>query len=500
MAKRVLLAGLYHESHTFLDGVTPLEAFALRRGAALLAERGGASPLSGALEVAERCGWQVVPAVDLRSGPGATAADEVLETFWREIEACVRGAEALDGVFLVLHGAMVTESQADVEGEVLERLRALPSIKEVPVGGILDLHANVSERLAALGDCFLAYRENPHADAKQASADAARLLDRLMTSGERPRTVRAQPAVLWPPTGTATAEDPMRALEAQARALESASPELLAVNVFAGFSYADVPHAGPAFTAVTLGDAQDAQRKLQELCGEATRRRAEGIPQESSVAKVMAALATLPPPGAPGFRGPAVIAEPSDNIGGGAPGDGTGLLRAFVEHRVEGAAVALCDPHAVKKLAALSAGTRAELALGGRGSRFDAGPLKLSVELLTLSDGRFGLEDPQSHLASMSGGRFEMGPCAVVRHAGVTILLTSRPTPPFDLGQWRSQGLAPEGFFALGVKAAVAHRRAYDGIAGAHFRVATPGPCPGNLAALPYRRLRQAVFPVTKGS
>lgn len=496
MAKRVLLAGLYHESHTFLDGVTPLEAFALRRGDELLAERGGASPLSGVLGVAEACGWQVVPAVDLRAGPGPTAADEVLETCWRELEACVRGAGVLDGVFLVLHGAMVTESHADVEGELLARLRGLPSIKEAPAGGILDLHANVSERLAALGDCFLAYRENPHADAKQAAADAARLLDRLMTSDERPKIVRAQPAVLWPPTGTATAEDPMRALEAQARALEAASPELLAVNVFAGFSYADVPHAGPAFTAVTLGDAQDARRKLQGLCDEATRRRAEGIPQEASVAEMLAALEKFPRPGAPGFRGPAVVAEPSDNIGGGAPGDGTGLLRAFVEHRVADTAVALCDPLAVDKLAALSAGARVELALGGRGSRFDAGPLKLSVELRSLSDGRFELEDPQSHLASMSGGRFEMGPCAVVRHAGVTILLTSRPTPPFDLGQWRSQGIAPKGLFALGVKAAVAHRRAYDAVASAHFRVATPGPCPGNLSALPYRRVRRPIFPL----
>lgn len=500
MAKRVLLAGLYHESHTFLDGVTPLEAFALRRGDELLAERGGASPLSGALEVAGACGWQVVPAADLRAGPGATAADEVLETCWRELEACVRNAGALSGVFLVLHGAMVTESHVDVEGELLARLRGLPALKDTPVGGILDLHANVSERLAALGDCFLAYRENPHTDAKQAAADAARLLDRLMTSGERPETVRAQPALLWPPAGTATAEDPLRALEAQARALEAASPGLLAVNVFAGFSYADVPHAGPAFTAVTLGDAKDARRKLRTLCDEAVRRRAEGVPAESSCAEVMAALARLPRPGAPGFRGPAVIAEPSDNIGGGAPGDGTGLLRAFVEHRVADAAVALCDPRAVEKLAALSEGTRAELALGGRGSRFDAGPLKLSVELRSLGGGRFELEDPHSHLASMSGGRFEMGPCAVVRHEGVTILLTSRPTPPFDLGQWRSLGLAPEKFFALGVKAAVAHRRAYDPIAGAHFRVATPGPCPGNLAALPYRRLRRGVYPVTKGS
>src|SRR6202012_6284959 len=90
--------------------------------------------------------------------------------------------------------------------------------------------------------------------------------------------------------------------------------------------------------------------------------------------------------------------------------------------------------------------------------------------LLSRSDGFFRLEDLQSHLASMSGSTFDMGPCAVVKVSGGTVLITSRKTPPFDLGQFRSQGLQPETFTIIGVKAAVAHRQAYDPIArGSHF-------------------------------
>ena len=50
----------------------------------------------------------------------------------------------------------------------------------------------------------------------------------------------------------------------------------------------------------------------------------------------------------------------------------------------------------------------------------------------------------------MSGVRIEMGPCAVVRHGGVTILLTAKKTPPFDLGQLRSQGIEPESLSVIG--------------------------------------------------
>jgi microcystin degradation protein MlrC len=96
----------------------------------------------------------------------------------------------------------------------------------------------------------------------------------------------------------------------------------------------------------------------------------------------------------------------------------------------------------------------------------------------------------------MYGAHIDMGPCAVVRHAGVTILLTSRKTPPFDLGQWRSQGIDPERLSVIGVKAAVAHRRAYDPIAKASYTVDTPGPCASNLRLLPFQRIRRPVFPL----
>ena len=89
-----------------------------------------------------------------------------------------------------------------------------------------------------------------------------------------------------------------------------------------------------------------------------------------------------------------------------------------------------------------------------------------------------------------------MGPSVVVEAGGVTILLSSRKTPPFDLGQFRSQGIHPEALKAIGVKAAVAHRRAYDRIAKGSFTVATPGPCTSKIAGLPYTRLRGPVFPI----
>ena len=488
---RVLIAGLFHETHTFLAGITGLASFEVRLGDELLACAGDASPLGGVLAAAKSFGWTVLPTADFRASPSATVADEVVETFWREFRQRAEPElkRGVDGIFLVLHGAMVSASLPDVEGELLARLRALPGAAGVPVFGVFDLHANFSPAMAQHTNCLVAYRENPHTDGRESAVRAAGLLQRCLTTGQVPRLVFAQVPVVWPPTGTGTASEPMRGLEALARRIESGGSSIWSASVVAGFSFADTHDTGVSFLVSTTGNDAEARAALDELCALALRTQALGNVTEPPVDEVLATLTPAPP-------GLTVLVEPSDNIGGGAPGDGTGLLRAMLKHRLPNCAIAINDPEAVAQLASLALGTRVTLAIGGKGSRLDAGPVSLEVELLSRRAGRFQLVDKQSHLASMCGDAFDMGPCAVVRHGEVTILLTSRKTPPFDLGQWRSQGLEPKDFSFIGVKAAVAHRRAYDGIAARMLWVDTPGPCTSNLRALPYRRLRRPVFPL----
>jgi microcystin degradation protein MlrC len=491
MAKRVLFAGLFHETHTFLEGTTGLRDFQVLRGAEMLRCAGDSSPLGGALESAQQFGWEILPTVDFRASPGALVEDEVMETFWREF---LRQAEpqlhrGVDAIYLVLHGAMVTQSLDDVEGELLSRIRSLPGAAKRPVFGVFDLHANFTQRMAELANCLVAYRENPHTDGRQAAQDAAALLQRSLTTGQMPRMFWQHPPIMWPPTGTGTASEPMKSLETLARHLETELPEIWAANVAAGFAFADTTETGVSFSVATVGSGENARLALGRLCALALELKGQGNVIEPPVEGVMRALSPLPP-------GLTVLVEPSDNIGGGAPGDGTGLLRALVQHRIANSAIAINDAQAVQRLGSLTIGTKAALPIGGKGSRLDAGPLTLEVELVSRGDGRFELEDKQSHLASMAGDRFDMGQCAVVRHGGLTILLTSIQTPPFDLGQWRSQGIEPAKLSVIAVKAAVAHRRAYDGIAARMLWVGTPGPCISDLRSLPYRKVRRPIFPL----
>ena len=491
MTRRVLLAGLVHETHTFLREVTPWESFEVALGDRILAKAGDQSPMDGFLEVAKSEGWTVVPTIDIRAFPSGTVEDAVFERFWREFEARARPelAAGLDAVFLVLHGAMATQSLEDPEGEFLERLRALPGAGRLPVFAVFDLHGNISARMCALASGLVAYRRNPHTDAKEAAARATALLARCLREGSMPRTHWCRVPIIWAPPGTGTQTDPMLALESLADRIEAADPQIWAYNIAAGYSFADTRDTGVSLSVVSPASASGVRAHLEAGARLAWDLRELGNVRYPAVDPVVRKLDRSP-------SGPIILVEPADNIGGGAPGDGTGILRALLQHDLGPSLVVINDPDSVSRLASTPIGGGARLAIGGKGWELDPGPVDAEATLVSRSNGAFTLENKRSHLASMKGIHQEMGPCAVVRIRGTTVLLTSLKTPPFDLGQLRSQGIEPRDFAVIGVKAAVAHRAAYDPIASASFFVDTPGPCSSDVSSFRFRRLRRPVFPL----
>jgi microcystin degradation protein MlrC len=491
MHTTILIAGLSLEAHSFVPYRTTLDMFDILRGEALWTTVGDRSTVAGAMETARACGWNAMPLLSMVGGAGGMATDDAVEAFWREFEQGARAALAagpVHGIWLNLHGAMCSDGLDDVEGELLRRIRAIDGLGEIPIGGVLDLHGNITTAMCGPNTCMVAYRHNPHTDGKEAAIDSARILDRIARSGERCVTVFEHPPLILHPTATGTADEPMRTFEAMARDIEQRHPDILAVNVFGGFAYSDLPETGVSFTAVTVGDPAVAQAELRALSDFAMQNKHYADPVGISVEQAIAKLAGH-------ANGPVVFVEPADNIGGGAPGDLTIVLDALIRHTVQNAGVVIADAEAVAQTHALRPGESAQLTIGGKSGALGGRTLALTCAFVSRSDGKFRLEDPHSH-AAVNGLDEDMGPCAVVRHGGVTILLTSKPTAPFDLAQWRSQGIAPESLYVIGVKAAVAHRQAYSPIQKASYTLNTVGPCAPDLRQLPYKRVARPVYPL----
>ena len=496
MSHRVLLAALFHETHTFLTSSTPLSAFQQRSGEQLFETRGDGSPLAGVLKVADEADWSVIPIIDLRATPGGIVEDSVFDHFWSTFEMVggpLLSRGEIDGIYLVLHGAMVTQSLPDVEGELISRIRQLSGAESIPICGILDLHGNISQQTIEQTQGLIAYRNNPHTDAYETAERAARLLDRILTTGKQPVSVWGQPPVMWPPTGTGTADDPMRTLELMSREIENAHADIAAVNVMGGFAFADTPDTGVSFAAVTFGDAEFARAEVQRLVEWSIEHQADGNKIDRPLTECLSEIRDDVEAG----RTPVIVVEPADNIGGGAPGDTTELLRYLLAEQFTNSVCVINDPESVSQLSDRAIGDRVGLSIGARNSSAFCQPVAAECELVSRSDGRFDLEDINSHLASMCGVHINMGPCAVVKSGHVSILLTSKKTPPFDLGQLRSQGIIPEHCSVIGVKAAVAHRRAYDPITGTTYTVGTAGPCSSDVTTFPWMKIRKPIYPLS---
>jgi len=488
---KIFVSRLFHETNGFAPGRLSLGDFQYRSGSELFQATGDGSILGEVIGLAAKNDWTLVPSFDLSAAPGPMVSDEVVATALRHLDEDLPNAlqEGLDGVFLILHGAMVSESHDDVEGLLLSRVAYHLRDHRIPVAAVLDLHANVSPAMAEHANILVAYRCNPHTDAVEAGLRAVDLLIESIGNRTEFRTGLVEVPVIFPPTGTASATEPMRGLLAIARRHECA--QLPGISVCPGFALADTAFTGLTFQLVAEHSESGraaAHLAATELSAHARAHAGQGFPEEWSLDAAIS-------DGKLRSDFPTLIVEPADNIGGGSPGDATWVLEKFIDHEIQGAGVILAAPEAVRMLQSHPVGEEVAVTMGGKHPSMSGPALTLHVRILRHGNGTFDVEDKHSHIVSMRGTRIEMGPSTLVETRGITILLTTYPTAPMDLGQWRCMGVNPEEFRWIDIKAAVAHRQAYDRLSARSYSVSTPGPCTSDLTTLPYRKIRRPMFP-----
>jgi len=486
MTKRIAIGGFWHESNTFALARTTLEsfqAFDLSLGEDLMVRwRGRESEIDGFLRGAEDRLWTPVPLLTAWAWPQGPVTDEAFEFVGQELQRRLTEALPVDGVLLALHGAMVTERLADPEGALLQAVRQIlgPS---VPVVCTLDFHANVTPLMVGQADVLIGYDTYPHVDFRERGVEAARVMAGILSGKIAPAMALARPPLLPAPLKQFTGGSPMKEIMALAHRME-AEPGVVCISVFGGFAYADVPGAGFSVVAVTDGNGPEAKRKAEEIARAAWERRREFVASLPNAHEaVRAAIAEQ--------DGPVILVDIGDNIGGGTPGDGTLLLQELLLQRAAGALVVIADPEAVQR--AIQAGVRQEVAIevGGKSDRLHGDPVPVRGYVRLIADGLF------TNRGKMRDGiREDQGRTAVLDCAGVTLVLTERKMPPWNLQQMRILGIEPADLKIIVVKAAIAYRAAYEPIARRIIEVDTPGLTAADLSRLPYQRVRRPIFPL----
>ena len=102
-------------------------------------------------------------------------AHAVVEDFLGRTLEGIRGAGALDGVLLSLHGATVSDRSDDVCGDIVQAVRRAVGQKAA-IAVSLDLHGNVTRKMMENADFVCGYQTYPHLDLYEVGFRAARLL------------------------------------------------------------------------------------------------------------------------------------------------------------------------------------------------------------------------------------------------------------------------------------------------------------------------------------
>jgi microcystin degradation protein MlrC len=485
---KFLVAMMKHETNTFSPMPTPLSVFGSDGpvyGQGVAATYGGTNNAVAAfLDFAKARGAQAITPI----AASAVPSGRVERSAFEHIADCIVEAAAggCDAILLDLHGAMACEHHDDGEGELLRRLRAVAP--GVPIGAALDFHTNLTAAMVAHCDAMAGYRTYPHIDVYDTGARVARTIGRMLDGEAKPVMAWARRPILSHTLRHSPLREPMRSIMERANAAED-SGAVLNATVFGAFAHADIADAGMTAIVVADGDGARAQALADSLMDEAWEKRAGFVYKGTPLAAALARAKAL-------GDGPIILADHADNCFSGGTQDVMTVLaeamRMGFDNMVAGP---IRDPEAVAKLIAAGVGAEVTIDLGGKTDMPSIGlkgqPLRVTGRVRRITDGRWTITAPMA-----TGMRYDIGRTVVLDTGAVEILVSEKPTDPFDLGNYTHAGIDPTKKRFILLKSRQHFRAGLEPIARHIVEVDGPGVCTSDYALLPFKHVPRPIYPL----
>lgn len=488
MSFRVGIGGIVHETNTYATetfGPTGLDGFSRVSGEDIFnIHRGTRTCIGGMIDAASDIGAELVPLWWSSAQPSGTISAEAYRSMKDSLLAAIEAAGHLDALALDLHGAGVAEGAEDLEADLGVAIRELVG-PDLPIVVTLDLHGNISDAMAEVFDVMIGYHLYPHTDQWERGDEALRLLPRLRDGGLRPVAhVEHLPVLL--PTSTTDPGHPAADMNEVCRRLE-AQDGVVDCTVFHGFPFTDVPEVGVHVVVTTDGDEELARRTASAvgawIWDARERFRIENPTPDQAVRRAMELDGH-----------PVVINETNDNPGGGAPGDGTHLLRALIDQGATEAVFGfLCDPEVVAACHEAGVGQVIRIRLGGKHDKLHGETVETDAYVKCLTDGRFTMR------AMSAGSRVSMGRAVRIvlgdRRGGIDVIVTERRAQTFDDAIFRLHGIDVSEYKIVALKSSNHFRAGFRDVAAAIITADAPGLTTTRVEVFDHPRSARPLWP-----
>lgn len=476
---KLFIAGLDTETNTFSPMQTGLEAFSENLIAYGDATQKPLNCCSSQLfvwrDAAQKRSWRVVESLCAVAEPGGRTTRSVYEHFRKTILDDLKAAMPIDAVMLALHGACVADGYDDVEGDLISHIRALVGAN-IPIAVELDLHCHITDVMTTNASIIMTYKEYPHTDIETVAAQLFSLLANTLEGQIRPTmaTYDCRLVSIFHPH-----KAPLRGIVDRMKDMEG-QDGVLAVSFGHGFPWGDVADVGAKMLVVTDNDPDKAARIAEnfgrEIYNAREPMRGEYLTIDDALDRAIAIK-----------HGPVVLADVSDNAGGGAPGDSTFILRRILERGIENVASCLYwDPVAVRMCREAGKGAILDLRIGGKIGKVSGDPLDLTVKVRRVASGvtqHFG-PTPLS-----------IGDAVWVSAGSIDIVLNTVRTQTFHPESMSALGLDPSKKKIVVVKSSNHFRAGFEPIASDILYVGAPGALQPRFEDLPFTKLTKPYWP-----
>lgn len=437
------------------------------------------APLFVARQRAAQEGIELIEGSCFWAEPSAPVRQADYESIRDEILAELEAALPVDGVLLGLHGAMVAQGCDDCEGDLLERVRSLVGSKAV-IGVELDPHCHLTEKRARMADIIILFKEYPHTDFVERAEELVTLVTATIRGEIKPvmSLYDCRMDDLFP-----TSREPGRGFVNKMQSLEG-KDGVLSVSLGHGFTQGDVPEHGARVLVVT-NDAKAKGDALATQLGEEVReKRGTWRPPYLGLDEAIDAAYAAP-------EGPIVVADPSDNAGGGAASDNTNVLRRLIERGCTDAAIGpIWDPLAVAICHGAGVGARLDLRFGGKASYASGQPIDAEIEVIGLKT-----DGSQSFGTAKVGYGDGAGIRIATAGGSVEVALISERTQALGTEIFTDLGIDLASKQYIGVKSTNHFYEAYAPVAREVLYCDGGGPSPLDTRRYPYKKIARPQWP-----
>ena len=483
MSKKIFTACLGTETNTFASIPTGHQLFEetclFRKGSYGKDFPMFGAPLAVWRQRSEAKGWTVVESLCAFAMPAGKTVKKVYEAFRDEIVADLEAAMPVDAVFLSCHGAMVAEGYDDCESDLLAHVRQVVG-RDIPVGVELDLHCNVGAGTMRDATALVLFKEYPHVDVSERAEDLFNVMEGAIEGRTRPVMATFDCRMIGV---FHTTRQPMRGFVDKLMAMED-KDGVLSLSIAHGFPWSDIEEMSSRIIAITDNDKAKAEKLAKELGLEFFAMRDKTQPPYVTLDAAMARVSShnLPKP--------MVLADVSDNAGGGAASDSTFILQALLDRKVKDAAIAMFwDPGAVKLAFEVGEGAELDIRLGGKLGPQSGPPIDARAKVLALG------REVTVHFGGNRKGVGFIGDAAALQIEGVTVIVNTKRSQCHSLECFTKLGIDPSTKKVVVVKSMQHFHAAYAPIASEVVYVAAPGALVPDWSLLPYTKADKTQWP-----